>query len=141
MEPVILPPVYLQQTTSNAPDSNLGSDSFSDIGLKIFLPFGLVLVISFIVLLMVLSYRYYRRFYFRGRNSAIVKASEDNQILDKLNVVNRNSSYFETNVGEYGKKWITGSISFDNLRLIEVIGEGAFGQVHKGMAENIIIKF
>ncbi|XP_060568772.1 tyrosine-protein kinase transmembrane receptor Ror-like, partial [Ruditapes philippinarum] len=120
------------QITSNSLDSNLGSDSFSDIGLKIFLPVGLVLVISFIVLLLVLSYRYYRRYYFRGQNCSLVKASEDNQILDKLNVVNRNSSYFETNVGEYGKKWINGSISVDNLRLIEVIGEGAFGQVYKG---------
>ncbi|XP_060591806.1 tyrosine-protein kinase transmembrane receptor Ror-like isoform X2 [Ruditapes philippinarum] len=127
------------QTTSNVLMSHSGLDTFSDIALKVLLPVGSVLIISFVMLFIILSYRYFRGCHFRlgrknkrGKNSAIVKASEDIQLLDKLNVVNRNPSYFGTNAEGYGKRWIINDIPVDNVRLQEVVGEGAFGQVYKG---------
>jgi hypothetical protein len=121
--------------------SHSGLDTFSDIALKVLLPVGSVLIISFVMLFIILSYRYFRGCHFRsgrknkrGKNSAIVKASEDIQLLDKLNVVNRNPSYFGTNAEGYGKRWVINDIPVDNVRLQEVVGEGAFGQVYKGMS-------
>ncbi|XP_053386447.1 BDNF/NT-3 growth factors receptor-like isoform X4 [Mercenaria mercenaria] len=122
-----------QQTTLKVlTDHSDIETSFSEIAFKVLIPLAGVFLLSFIVF--IILYRYFRvcRKTKRGKNSAIVKASEDIQLLDKMNVVNKNPSYFGTNADGYGKTWVILDIPVDKIRLLEVVGEGAFGQVYKG---------
>ena len=76
--------------------------------------------------------RIWRRKKTRGKVS-IVKASENIQLLDKMNVVNKNPSYLETNKSMFGGKKLTFTdIPIERVKLLEPVGEGAFGQVFKG---------
>ena len=55
------------------------------------------------------------------------------QLLDKMNVVNKNPSYLETNKNLFGGKKVTiTNIPIERIKLLDAVGEGAFGQVFKG---------
>lgn len=113
-------------------DQSIIENSFTEIAFKVLIPLAGILILSFI--LFIILYRHFRvcRKKKRGKKSAIVKASEDIQLLDKMNVVTGNPSYFGTNAEGCGKKWTVTDIPVDSIRLLEVVGEGAFGQVYKG---------
>lgn len=122
-----------QQTTSKVlTDQSIVENTFTEIAFKVLIPLAGIFILSFIVF--IILYRYFRvcRKKKRGKNSAIVKASEDIQLLDKMNVVSKNPAYFGTNAEGYGKRWAVTDIPVDSIRLLEVVGEGAFGQVYKG---------
>lgn len=108
-----------------------------DITFKIVLPLAGSLIVSAIIL--VILYRHFRlcRRDKRGKNSAIVVASEDIQLLDKMNVVNKNPSYFRSKTAFGGTKIYVTDIPSDRIKLKEVVGEGAFGQVYKGEYLNL----
>lgn len=104
-----------------------------DIAFKVMVPLSGVLILS--VLIFVVIYRHFRccRKRKRGKNSAVVKASEGIHLLDKINVVNKNPTYFVSNAsGQLVKTDVT-DIPAKDIRLLEVVGEGAFGQVYRGM--------
>lgn len=110
----------------------MANNSLSDVAFKVLIPLAGILLLTLIVF--IVMFRYFRvcRKKQRGKNSAIVKASEDIQLLDKMNIVNKNPSYFGSNVDRYGQKWSIMDIPVERIRLLDVVGEGAFGQVYKG---------
>lgn len=106
--------------------------TLTDIAFKVLIPLAGILIISVIVF--IILYRYFRicRKHKRGKKSAVVKASEDIQLLDKLNVVNKNPSYFGTGPDGSKRALLVTNIPEESIKLLEVVGEGAFGQVYKG---------
>ncbi|KAL4216913.1 hypothetical protein ACF0H5_023373 [Mactra antiquata] len=120
----------ISTTTMSAPF--VANISLSDVAFKVLIPLAGILLLTLIVF--VVLYRHFRvcRKKKRGKNSAIVKASEDIQLLDKMNIVNKNPSYFGPNADRYGQKMSVTDIPVERIRLLEVVGEGAFGQVYKG---------
>ena len=71
-----------------------------------------------------------------------MKASENIQLLDKMNVVNKNPSYLETNKNLFGGKKVTiTDIPIERIKLQEAVGEGAFGQVFRGMLFIVSLMF
>lgn len=135
-----IPPENVTKQTTPKVLSGLSSSSdskFTEIAFKVLIPLAGVFLISLIVF--IILYRYFRicRKHSRGKKSAVVKASEDIQLLDKLNVVNKNPSYFGTAAEGSKKQWPVVDIPVESIRLLEVVGEGAFGQVYKGELLNM----
>ena len=68
----------------------------------------------------------------RGKNSAVVIASDGVHLLDQINMVNKNPTYLMGNVLTYHKSAGVTNIPVDHIKQLEALGEGAFGQVYKG---------
>lgn len=99
---------------------------------SVLIPLIGILILSGLLFLVIYKFRGCRKKK-RGKNSAVVKASEGIHLLDKINVVNKNPTYFVPNAeGQFIKTDVL-DIPAKDIRLLEVIGEGAFGQVYKGM--------
>ncbi|KAL3854022.1 hypothetical protein ACJMK2_013304 [Sinanodonta woodiana] len=101
--------------------------------LKIFPPIAAFLVITAIVAFIVIrKLRICSRQRTR-KKGPMIKACEDLKLLDRLNVVNKNPSYFYHVSGLSGKPIEVRSIPIEQICIQDVVGEGAFGQVFKGL--------
>ncbi|XP_062567366.1 tyrosine-protein kinase transmembrane receptor Ror-like isoform X3 [Saccostrea cucullata] len=101
--------------------------------LQIFIP------VSFIItLLMVLAFIFARKRQFcqkrKKRKDVIIRNNEDIQLLDRMNFVNKNPTYFMTSQEKSDEKKVSiKEIPFERVKIIETVGEGAFGHVYKGL--------
>ena len=102
--------------------------------LKIFIPLAAVLILAAIVIFVIFRQcRVWKRKKLR-RKGNVIKASDNMQLLDKMNVVNKNPSYLETNKNLFSGKQVTiTNIPIERIKLMDAVGEGAFGQVFKGV--------
>ena len=55
-----------------------------------------------------------------------------------MNFVNKNPTYFFSQRDGSDPKKIINTIPYDKVTLLDIVGEGAFGQVYRGMYINII---
>lgn len=63
----------------------------------------------------------------------MVKSNEDIQLLDRMNFVNKNPSYFmSSRAGTNSKKTFVSEIPMERVKILDIVGEGAFGQVFRG---------
>ena len=133
MHNLVLKCFHLLQTTSKFFSGHSGKEESLDIAFKVMIPLAGALILT--VLITVAIYRHFRciRMKKRGKNSAVVKASEGIHLLDKINVVNKNPTYFVSNASGYQIRCDVIDIPAKDIRLLEVVGEGAFGQVYRGM--------
>ena len=65
----------------------------------------------------------------KSRKDLVVRNSEDVKLLDRMNFVNKNPAYYMTLTG---KKFPIKEIEADKVKIIDVVGEGAFGHVYRG---------
>lgn len=99
--------------------------------LQIFIPLSFI-----ITLIMVLILVFARRSHTcpkRKRRDVIIRNNEDIQLLDRMNFVNKNPTYFMTSQEKAeDKKMSITEIPFEKVKILETVGEGAFGHVYKG---------
>lgn len=85
----------------------------------------------------------------KKRKDVIIRNNEDIQLLDRMNFVNKNPTYFMTSQDKSEEKKISiKEIPYERVKIIETVGEGAFGHVYKGLyytpdspdATNVAIK-
>lgn len=121
------------ETTSRFKDEAPITDETVITALKIFIPLAAVLILGTIVIFVIFRQcRVWKRKKLR-RKGNVIKASDNMQLLDKMNVVNKNPSYLETNKNLFGGKKVTiTNIPIERIKLLDAVGEGAFGQVFKG---------
>ncbi|WAR10630.1 NTRK2-like protein [Mya arenaria] len=128
-----------QQATQNAlADDTINQNtlSTSDISIKILIPFaGTVLLSALLIVVIIRRFGWCRKSP-RGKNTAVIKASEGVHLLDKINVVNKNPNYLMSITNTYKKTAGVVNIPVEHIKLMEVVGEGAFGQVYKGELES-----
>ncbi|XP_063411968.1 BDNF/NT-3 growth factors receptor-like isoform X2 [Mytilus trossulus] len=114
------------------------SDIDSTVLLQIFIPITVALLLLFLVAIFIVkrSKACNRK---SKRNDKVIRNSEDVQLLDRMNFVNKNPTYFFSERGEKDSKKIPiNNIPYDKVTLQDIVGEGAFGQVYRGQnfAEN-----
>ena len=63
----------------------------------------------------------------------MVKNSDNVQLLERMNIISKNPTYF-TSLQDNGeeKQTFVREIPLEYLKLVDIVGEGAFGQVFKG---------
>ncbi|WAR10627.1 NTRK2-like protein, partial [Mya arenaria] len=106
--------------------------STSDISIKILIPFaGTVLISALLIVVIIRGFGCCRKSP-REKNTAVIKASEGVHLLDKINVVNNNPNYLMSITNTYKKTPGVVNIPVEHIKLMEVVGEGAFEQVYKG---------
>lgn len=71
--------------------------------------------------------------HYRVKNEKVIKTADSMQLLDRMNVINKNPSYYSSYSDDItGKKFFVKEIPVNSIKLLELVGEGAFGQVFKG---------
>lgn len=71
----------------------------------------------------------------KKRKDVIIRNNEDIQLLDRMNFVNKNPTYFMTSQDKSEEKKISiKEIPYERVKIIETVGEGAFGHVYKGIS-------
>ena len=132
----------LFQTTSQISRDHPLQDESVTLALKVFVPLAGIILLSIITSFLVIRhFRFCQRKKKRGKNTSVVKASEDIQLLDRMNFVNKNPSYFGTTIAEGVKKIQVAHIPMERITLMEIVGEGAFGQVFKGKAKLTVTNY
>ncbi|XP_071101210.1 BDNF/NT-3 growth factors receptor-like [Haliotis cracherodii] len=100
--------------------------------LQIALPVGFFLFL-FLVLLLVFMRRWRHSRSSKRGSESVVKNSDNVQLLERMNIISKNPTYFTSlHDGVEGKELYVREIPLEHLKLVEVVGEGAFGQVFKG---------
>ncbi|XP_059167327.1 tyrosine-protein kinase transmembrane receptor Ror-like [Physella acuta] len=92
--------------------------------------------LALVIVVVVISLLYRRRYI---NKQVYAKRSEDSNIrnndgallLDRMNNINKNPTYFYPN-GVVNRRNNVKEVSAENIKLMEVVGEGAFGQVFRG---------
>lgn len=59
-------------------------------------------------------------------------------LLDRMNFVNKNPTYFFTDREDDSKAFRINILPYDKVTLMDLVGEGAFGQVYRGMVINSV---
>ena len=69
-------------------------------------------------------------------SEAVVKSGDGVMLLDRMNNINKNPTYFVSPGGDDDdpsqRKFLVREICMDHIVLVDVVGEGAFGQVYRG---------
>lgn len=101
--------------------------------LQIFVPLTSVLTVI-IVLAIILSRRSgLCKKLTKRHGSNVIKASDDVQLLDRMNAVNKNPTYLSSiHDGTLAQKLAVKEIPIEHVHILESVGEGAFGQVFRG---------
>lgn len=108
--------------------------------LQIALPVGFFLFL-FLVLLLVFMRRWRHSRNSKRGSESVVKNSDNVQLLERMNIISKNPTYFTSlHDGVEGKELYVREIPLEHLKLVEVVGEGAFGQVFKGKQSPIMKK-
>ena len=69
----------------------------------------------------------------KKKKDVIIRNNEDIQLLDRMNFVNKNPTYFMTSQEKSDEKKVSiKEIPYERVKIIETVGEGAFGHVYKG---------
>jgi len=113
------------------------TDIDTNLLLQIFIPVTTVLLLLFLVAI-ILAKRSKSCKRKSKRNEKVIKNSEDVQLLDRMNFVNKNPTYFFSQRDGSDPRKIINTIPYDKVTLLDIVGEGAFGQVYRGMYINII---
>lgn len=96
-------------------------------------------VIAVITMLLYLSYKKYKQSKLKRRTNSesVIKNGDNVQLLDRMNMVNKNPTYFSP-IGDGGSsdRYCAIEIPLEKVKLLDAVGEGAFGQVYKGKAYN-----
>nr|XP_022327491.1 tyrosine-protein kinase transmembrane receptor Ror-like isoform X2 [Crassostrea virginica] len=70
----------------------------------------------------------------KKKKDVIIRNNEDIQLLDRMNFVNKNPTYFMTSQKKSDEKKVSiKEIPYERVKIIETVGEGAFGHVYKGL--------
>ncbi|XP_041373977.1 BDNF/NT-3 growth factors receptor-like [Gigantopelta aegis] len=106
--------------------------------LQIILPVGLVVFLCFVVTLVCLRKWRSNRLRSKRGLEGVVKNSDNVQLLERMNIISKNPTYF-TSLQENGveKQVFVREIPLEHLKLVDIVGEGAFGQVFKGELYNV----
>ncbi|XP_033728267.1 BDNF/NT-3 growth factors receptor-like isoform X2 [Pecten maximus] len=110
------------------------SDNMSDqlTAIQIFIPLASALFVLFALFLIVA--RRIKLCKRKRRKESTVKTTEDEQLLDRMNFVNKNPTYFlSPHDNVKGRKFNIKDIPSEQMKIVDVVGEGAFGQVYKGI--------
>ena len=63
----------------------------------------------------------------------MVKSGDAVMLLDRMNNINKNPTYFVSPGDDpTQRKFLVREICMDHIVLVDVVGEGAFGQVYRG---------
>ncbi|XP_064598011.1 BDNF/NT-3 growth factors receptor-like [Liolophura sinensis] len=95
-------------------------------------------VIAVITMLLYLSYKKYKQSKLKRRTNSesVIKNGDNVQLLDRMNMVNKNPTYFSPiGDGVSSDRYCAIEIPLEKVRLLDAVGEGAFGQVYKGEME------
>ncbi|XP_070188150.1 uncharacterized protein [Littorina saxatilis] len=109
-----------------------GSTS-SSILLHVILPLGILLFLVFLVIIICLRRQRQHRLGPKRSSDAVVKSGDGVMLLDRMNNINKNPTYFVTPGDDpTQRKFLVREICMDHVMLVDVVGEGAFGQVYRG---------
>lgn len=102
--------------------------------LQIFIPvFFIVTLLTILILVFARKTQLCQRK--KKRKDVIIRNNEDIQLLDRMNFVNKNPTYFMTSQDKSEEKKISiKEIPYERVKIIETVGEGAFGHVYKGIS-------
>ncbi|XP_014782314.1 BDNF/NT-3 growth factors receptor [Octopus bimaculoides] len=89
---------------------------------------GLIIILCLLLLL-----RKYHRKHYKVSHKSVLKSADSMQLFDRLNVINKNPNYLSScSESLPNKKFFTKEIPLNSVKLLELVGEGAFGQVFRG---------
>ncbi|KAJ8320327.1 hypothetical protein KUTeg_001914 [Tegillarca granosa] len=100
--------------------------------MQIFIPLSFTLVaVMIIAVLLYKRWRLCKRKNVRKKES-VAKSNENIQLLDRMNIVNKNPSYFmSSRAATNSKKTFVNEIPIERVKILDIVGEGAFGQVFR----------
>lgn len=102
--------------------------------LQIFIPVSFIVTLL-IILILVFARKTQLCQKKKKRKDVIIRNNEDIQLLDRMNFVNKNPTYFMTSQDKSEEKKISiKEIPYERVKIIETVGEGAFGHVYKGIS-------
>ncbi|XP_052237242.1 tyrosine-protein kinase transmembrane receptor Ror-like [Dreissena polymorpha] len=128
---------HSSQTKSARSDRADQEDQTTNLTYKVVIPLAAVFFLTAVLLFVLIRHFKWCQKRKRTKATAIVVASEGVNLLDKIIMVNKNPTYFVGNAAGGPLRLSTVvNIPTDRLRLMEVVGEGAFGQVYRGELES-----
>ncbi|GFO05529.1 trk-like receptor tyrosine kinase [Plakobranchus ocellatus] len=99
---------------------------------EVVIPVVSCVVVIFLLGVFACLYRRRRKLlYVKGKKDSILRNNDGAILLENMNTMTKNPTYFYHGA-EGGRHFNTRIIPTDHIRLGEVVGEGAFGQVFKG---------
>lgn len=107
--------------------------------LEIFIPLGVFLIVFLILSFFLMKkYKWYR--HMKSEGDTLPKSGDNTQLIDRMNIIHKNPTYFNSFIdGMNDKKFFVNCISLDKVKILENVGEGAFGQVFKGEVKTGIV--
>ena len=107
--------------------------------LQIFIPVSFLITLL-TILILVFARRSQMCHKKKKKKDVIIRNNEDIQLLDRMNFVNKNPTYFMTSQEKSDEKKVSiKEIPYERVKIIETVGEGAFGHVYKGQILSISI--
>ncbi|KAK6166186.1 hypothetical protein SNE40_022943 [Patella caerulea] len=101
--------------------------------LQIVLPITVFLFLCFLVTVVCLKRYKTMRLRSKRGSDGVVKNNDNVQLLERMNNIQKNPTYFSASQnGENGRNLNINELPIDTLKLLVVVGEGAFGQVFRG---------
>ncbi|KAK7482297.1 hypothetical protein BaRGS_00026425, partial [Batillaria attramentaria] len=110
-----------------------GESGSESLLLQVVLPLGVFLFLGILVVVFCLRRHRRHRLGPKRGSEAVVKNSDGVLLLDRMNNINKNPTYFVPPADDPAqRKFLVREIAMDNVVLVDVVGEGAFGQVYRG---------
>ncbi|XP_076441792.1 uncharacterized protein LOC143280886 isoform X2 [Babylonia areolata] len=108
----------------------------SSVLLNVVLPLGVLLFIGVLIVIICLRRQRQHRLGPKRGSEAVVKSADGVMLLDRMNNISKNPHYFASGDGDDNegalRKFMVREICMDHIVLVDVVGEGAFGQVYRG---------
>ncbi|KAL8616061.1 hypothetical protein ACOMHN_064611 [Nucella lapillus] len=113
-----------------------GSSGGHSVLLNVVLPLGVLLFVGVLIVIICLRRQRQHRLGPKRGSEAVVKSADGVMLLDRMNNINKNPHYFASADGDDNeasqRKFLVREVCMDHIVLVDVVGEGAFGQVYRG---------